>query len=75
LPLLATDWLIILLIKLTFFHPPANLERLLDRAFLAALPLRHPARTGVHPKDFLDPVSDNRQRVVAQFSIPDGPER
>jgi hypothetical protein len=43
--------------------------------FLAALCLRHPARTGVHPKDFLDPVSDNRQRVVTQFTIPDGPER
>src|SRR4029077_12856693 len=43
--------------------------------FLAALCLRHPARTGVHPKDFLDPVSDNRQRIVAQFPIPDGSER
>jgi hypothetical protein len=65
LPILATDWLII----------RAILSRLLDLAFLTALCLRHPARTGVHPKNFLDPVSDNPQRIVAQFPIPDGPER
>jgi hypothetical protein len=48
---------------------------LLDLAFLSALSLRHPARTGVRAKDFLDPVADNRQRVVAQFFTLDGLER
>jgi hypothetical protein len=49
--------------------------RLPDLAFLSALSLRHPARTGVCAKDFLDPVADNRQRVVAQFFTLDGLER
>jgi hypothetical protein len=46
-----------------------------EPCFLSASCLRHPARTGVHPKDFLDPVPDDRQRVVEQFAIPDSLER